>query len=74
MPEVKEPFLAHLMRKGEVDAFASKTIPAPDLDEATPIALAWAEKVFEDEGGVHFPTTLYLKRGAKNQSIKEWAA
>jgi hypothetical protein len=71
---VKEPFLAHLMRKGEVDAFASKTIPAPDLDEATPIALAWAENVFGDEGGVHVPTTLYLKRGVKNQAIKEWTA
>jgi hypothetical protein len=72
--EDKDSILAHLIRKGEVDAFASKTIHAASLAEATPLAIAWAEDVFRDQGGVHSATALYLKQGAKNSLIKEWAA
>ena len=69
MSKKKEPFLAQLIRKGETDAYAFKTIRAALKEEAIPIAIAWAENRFESEGVVQHQTTLYLKQGAKNWSI-----
>jgi hypothetical protein len=72
MSEKEEQFLAHLIRKGEVDAYAFENIPASNLEDAKSLAIGWAEKQFADGGGIHHPTTLYLKQGAKNLWTKEW--
>jgi hypothetical protein len=72
MPEEKEQFLAHLIRKGEIDAYASENIQAWNLEGAKPLAIRWAEKQFADDGGIHHGTTLYLKQDARNVWSKEW--
>lgn len=72
MSDEKEQFLAHLIHKGESDAYTSENIQASNLEGAKPLAIRWAEKQFADDGGIHRATTLYLKQGAKNLWFKEW--
>ncbi len=70
----QEIFLAHLIRKGEIDAYTSKNFQALNLEEVKPVAIRWAENWFADNGGVHHPTSLYLKHIAQNYLIKEWGS
>jgi hypothetical protein len=72
MSDEKKQFLAHLIREGEIDAYASENIQALNLEVAKPLAIGWAEKQFADDGGIHRPTTLYLKQGPQNLWSKEW--
>ena len=65
MSEKKEEFLAHLIRNGEVDAYASENIQASNLEGAKPLAIGWAEKRFAEDGGVHLSWTPDLGPSAK---------